>query len=58
MLHLKSIADFSVSIQSTPLHCSASNGHVDVSKLLISSKADVDARNSKCDPLYALEIIV
>ena len=39
--------------QRTPLHVSAEKGHVDVSRLLISSKADVDARNSVYDPLHA-----
>ena len=32
--------------QRTPLHWSAGAGHVDVSILLISSKADVDARDN------------
>ena len=34
----------------TPIHVSAISGHVDVSRLLISSKADVDARDKECDP--------
>ena len=31
--------------ESTPLHASAVNGHVEVCKLLISAKADAAARN-------------
>ena len=38
--------------QNTLLHWSAVNGHVDVSRLLISSKADVDARNEKYDAQF------
>jgi hypothetical protein len=34
----------------TPLHLSAMKGHVDVSRLLISSKADVDARDEEYNP--------
>jgi hypothetical protein len=37
----------------TPLHWSAATGNVDISRLLISSKADVDARNKECDSEHA-----
>ncbi len=36
--------------RNTPLHVSASYGHVDVSSLLIFSKVDVDARNKEYNP--------
>jgi hypothetical protein len=47
VLHLQSIAEFHVYRQRTPLHFSSKNGHVDVSSLLISSKADVDPRDNE-----------
>ncbi len=38
---------------STPLHCSAFDGHLDVCRLLVASQVDVAARSRCCIPLRA-----
>ncbi len=35
-----------------PLHISAVNGHLDVSRLLIESQADIQAKDNRSAPLY------
>jgi hypothetical protein len=40
--------------QRTPLHLSAYDGHVEVSVLLWSAKADVNARDNKYNPYISM----
>jgi hypothetical protein len=36
--------------ESSPLHCSSAYGHLEITRLLVESKADVDARNRCFSP--------